>query len=106
MNLDVAKKLKMLRAENGLTQAQLAETLGVTQQTYSKYESGSSIDNNIITKICELYGISADYLLGIEPKGNKKKDNNNKVSYIVDDDDITTIVESVMKKIDGRSDKK
>ena len=107
MGSDVSKKLKMLRIENGLTQAQVAETLGITQQTYSKYESGTSIDNKIIVKLCEYYGVSADYLLGIE-NGNKKKNKKNQenVAYVVNDEDLTTIVENVIKKIDRRNEKK
>ena len=64
----VAMRLKLLRTEEGMTQNEIAEKLGVTQQTYSKYEKGTSnIDSVILTKICNLYGVTADYVLGIAP---------------------------------------
>lgn len=59
-------KLKLLRTEEGLTQNDVAERLGISQQTYSKYEKGtSSVDSIVLTKICNLYGVTADYILGI-----------------------------------------
>ena len=36
--LDVASKVKAFRAQNGLTQRQFAEMIGVTHQTVSKWE--------------------------------------------------------------------
>ncbi len=59
-------RLKLLRTEEGLTQNEIAEKLGISQQTYSKYEKGTSnVDSVILTKICNLYGVTADYVLGI-----------------------------------------
>ena len=64
---DTATRLRMLRAEYKLTQAEVANKLGITQQTYSKYENQSiNLDSEAIIKICSLYGVSSDYLLGIE----------------------------------------
>ncbi len=64
----VAMRLKLLRTEEGLTQNEVAEKLGVTQQTYSKYEKGTSnVDSVVLTKICNLYGVTSDYVLGISP---------------------------------------
>ena len=65
----IAMKLRMLRVENNLSQTDVARELGITQQTYSKYENlekSASIDSDVIKKLCALYGISADYLLGLE----------------------------------------
>ncbi len=66
----VAMRLKLLRTEEGLTQNEIAEKLGISQQTYSKYEKGTSnVDSVILTKICNLYGVTADYVLGISSGG-------------------------------------
>ncbi len=107
-NKDIAKKLRILRAEYNLTQAEVANRLGITQQTYSKYESGKiNIDSKAIIQICDMYGISSDYLLGIE-KGSQSADGENKptnvdtVAYTTTEDDIKKIVEKVLSEINGK----
>ncbi len=63
---EISTKLKMLRAEAGYTQAYVASAIGVSQQMYSKLEnSDTPLDSERLKKLCELYGVSADYLLGI-----------------------------------------
>jgi len=60
-------KLKKLRAEYNLTQTDIANKLGMSQQRYSKLENcESSMDSKTLKKICEVYGVSADYLLDID----------------------------------------
>ena len=65
-NTDISTRLKVERVKKNLTQKDVADYLGIKQQTYSKYEKGSPISNDIIIKLCELYDISADELLGIK----------------------------------------
>jgi len=58
-------KLKELREEKGLSQTKLGEALGVDQTTISQYERGVREPNiQTIKKICDFFGVSADYLLG------------------------------------------
>ena len=65
---ETAKRLKILRAECNLTQSRVADELGLSQQMYSKYESGATVlDADMVRKLCAFYGVSADYILGIEP---------------------------------------
>lgn len=67
----VAMRLKLLRTEEGLTQNEVAERLGISQQTYSKYEKGTSnMDSDTLKKVCNLYGVTADYVLGISSQAN------------------------------------
>jgi transcriptional regulator with XRE-family HTH domain len=48
-----------------MNQQELADRLGVSQQTISKYENGErEPDHNTLTKISELFSVSIDYLLG------------------------------------------
>ena len=57
--------LKDLRADNDLTQTGVASMLGISQQHYSKYETGEyEIPLRHFTKLAEYYGVSADYLIG------------------------------------------
>ena len=58
------EKLKELRKQKGLSQVEAAESLGITQSTYSKYESGQrQPDNEMLKKLSELFNISIDDLL-------------------------------------------
>ena len=60
-------RLKELREEKGLSQAQLAKEMGLSQNTISQYETGV-LEPNIktIKKLCEYFGVTAGYLLGLE----------------------------------------
>ena len=57
--------LKALRKEKNMTQEQLAEQLGVSNRTVSRWETGSNMpDISLLTEIAEFYDISkalADY---------------------------------------------
>ncbi len=65
----IAKKLRSLRAEYEYTQLYVAKQLGISQQAYSNYEKGiSKMSTDMIVKVCDLYGISSDSLLGITSK--------------------------------------
>lgn len=62
MKLD--EKLVRLRKEKGLTQLDLAETVKVSRQAVSKWESGGGIPSTEnLRGLSELYGVSIDYLL-------------------------------------------
>ena len=55
-----------LRKEYGMKQLALAEALGVQQQTVSRYETGDrDLDTATIARLCEIFGVTADYLLGL-----------------------------------------
>ena len=59
------KNLVKLRKEAGMSQFELAEKLGVSQQTVSKYEKGTrEPDNATLVKLSEIFNCSIDYLLG------------------------------------------
>ena len=60
------ERIKQFRQENHVTQAQMAETLGISQQQYFKYEKGiNELPLRYLFVICKAYGISADWLLGL-----------------------------------------
>ena len=60
-----ADKLKSLRKTKGITQEQLANVLGVTQQAVGRYEKGLNMpDNNILLKIADYFHVSLDSLQG------------------------------------------
>lgn len=57
-------QLQSLRKENGTTQEQLAQHLGVSPQAVSKWENGSYPDGDLLPKIADFFGVSIDYLYG------------------------------------------
>ena len=63
----MSNRLKKLRKEKGLTQADLAKVLNTNQSQYGKYENGKtnlSIENAKI--LAEFFGVSTPYLLGLD----------------------------------------
>lgn len=60
----LADKIIEERKRNGWSQEELAEKLGVSRQSVSKWESAQSVpDLNRIIKMAELFGVTTDYLL-------------------------------------------
>ena len=58
-------RIKVLRLEKGLTQAELGQTVGVIQTAIGKYERGELEPNiSLLTKLADYFGCSIDYLVG------------------------------------------
>lgn len=65
--VDFGNNLKTLRLQNGLTQAQVAQKLGVTKSVISAYETGLRLPSyDILINIARIFKVSTDYLLGLE----------------------------------------
>ncbi|MDA3974614.1 helix-turn-helix transcriptional regulator [Enterococcus thailandicus] len=59
-------KLKSLRKTKKMTQATLADKLGVSKWAVTSYEQGKTYPSiEILIKICDVLEVSSDYLLGI-----------------------------------------
>lgn len=59
------ERLIALRKERNLTQEALANKIGVTPQSVSKWETGQSMpDINLLTTLADFFQVSIDYLLG------------------------------------------
>lgn len=62
--MDFSEKLLTLRKSNNLTQEQLAESLGVSRQSVSKWEGGQAIPElDKIVALSSLFHVTTDYLL-------------------------------------------
>lgn len=67
--VDFGNILKTLRLKENMTQAQLAQKLGVTKSVISAYETGLRLPSyDILIHIAKIYNVSTDYLLGLERK--------------------------------------
>lgn len=59
------ERLRNLREDHDLTQAQVAQYIHTTQRTYAHYENGDrSIPLETLIALAEFYGTSLDYLTG------------------------------------------
>lgn len=74
MNIYFGKNLKQLRAERNLTQERLADFLGVSFQTISKWERDDSYpDISMLPVIASFFKVSVDDLLGVKEAENEEK---------------------------------
>ena len=67
--VEFGKKLKKLRQQEGLTQQQLADLLGLSKSVISYYELHERCPSpEILIRLSAIFHVSTDYLLGIERK--------------------------------------
>lgn len=72
----VHARLAQLRLERGLSQAEVAEAMELTQALVSNYEQGTRrLHAELITRFAEFYKVSADDLLGLKSKPSSPKPN-------------------------------
>lgn len=65
--MEFSEKLKALRAEQGLTQEQLAQRLYVTRTAVSRWETGTGTPNlDSLQALARLFGVSVDDLLSTD----------------------------------------
>lgn len=70
--MDYVYRLRALREDNDLTQAQVAQILGTSQTMYARYERGANeLPIRHLIVLCRLYDVSADYILGINSNQQK-----------------------------------
>lgn len=68
------QRLKDLREDNDLKQADIARLLMTTQQQYGRYENGlREIPLHHLVTLCKFYNVSADYILGLTNEFKKLK---------------------------------
>ncbi len=60
----IFKNLRALREDNDVRQREIAEYLGVSQNTYSQYENGViALTDQVLIKLADFYCVSIDYLM-------------------------------------------
>ncbi len=61
----LGERIKQLRKENGMTQVELAQKLGVTKGTVSTWETNSRMPGfDVLDRMCDMFQRSLDYLMG------------------------------------------
>ena len=77
--------MKCLRLKAGLTQAQLADKLGVSASTIGMYEQGRrEPDNTTLAKICRTLDASGDYMLNLDEENRTNPEKSEIYSIISD----------------------
>ena len=80
--------LKNIRKENDLTQLRFAQILGIPHSSLNKIENGKvkRVNLDMLCKICHIFNINANQLLGIETKENlipkKTKELKDRLNYV------------------------
>lgn len=78
-----AERLKQLRNETGVTMEDLAEEIGTTKSTISRYENNKrEPKKHFIEKTADYFGVSTDYLLGL----TNNRSNADKIKNAISDD--------------------
>ena len=63
--MDYCRIMRDLREDSDFTQAYVAKQLGTSQTMYARYEGGTNeMPIRHLLTLCDLYHVSADYLLG------------------------------------------
>lgn len=69
-NNDIGKSIKYFRELKHLSQAKLAEQIGVSQRNVSYYEKGDHIPPaDILKKLASIFGTTIDEIVGIKKQG-------------------------------------
>lgn len=87
--------LKYLREQRHMTQQQLGDILGLSQQIVSRMElDRNKIQVDVLIQLAELFHVSTDYVLGYETDdGNEES-----VAFITSDGEVkTTFVNEAMR---------
>lgn len=64
--MDYRRRLRAIREDRDLTQAQLGEVLAKSQQGYNHIETGrAELKIEDLIKLCRFYDLSSDYIIGL-----------------------------------------
>lgn len=95
-------RIRELRKSHGWLQSELAEKLNTAQQTVGRYETEQrQLDPETIHKLCDIFGCTADYLLGRseQPAPDLSEEESRLVSAFREaDDDARALVLLALKK--------
>jgi len=64
----MVRNLRKLRASKGISQQQLADVIGTSQQSINKYENHSvEPDISMLMRMADYFGTTIDFLVGYTP---------------------------------------
>ena len=93
----IGEKLRNLRKNAGMTQADLAKKIGMSPSAIGMYEQGRrEPDSEILVKFSKIFNVSVDFLVGIEKKKHSKK-------KLVKIDELAKKIEKILRKSGKKS---
>lgn len=67
--MNYRERMRALREDNDITQAQVAKIINKSQQGYNHIETGrAELKIEDLIKLCDFYNVSADYFIGRKKK--------------------------------------
>ncbi|MBQ1223936.1 MAG: helix-turn-helix transcriptional regulator [Clostridia bacterium] len=67
--MDYRERMKALREDRDLTQAELGRVINKSQQGYNHIETGrAELKIDDLIKLCDFYNVTADYFIGRSEK--------------------------------------
>lgn len=102
MKLSLSSNISKLRKEHSMTQEQLAEALGVTFASVSKWERGvATPELNLIAEMADLFEVSIDALIGYKFRNNDRQSviaRLKQYSHERNNDDVYTDIEKALQR--------
>lgn len=97
------ENLQKLRKEKGISQEQLAEQLGVTRQSVSKWESGNSYpEMDKLVTICQIFDCDLDSLINKDiMQENSKQEATSIVKIMISE--VTTYIKKTIQLLEQNS---
>ena len=98
--MEFAERLKTLRKQVKLTQAQIAEKLNISQQAYASWERGvkKPTQENLV-KIAQILNVSIDYLVGNSDENLKEDELDNvELLFRMNSNGLTEEEKAIFKK--------
>ncbi|MGN0157990.1 MAG: helix-turn-helix domain-containing protein [Brotaphodocola sp.] len=90
--------IKYLREQRRMTQQQLGDMLGLSQQIISRMElDRSKIQVDVLIRLADYFNVSTDYVLGYE---NENDTDAAQIGVVVTDGDLKTDILSDVKRLE------
>lgn len=100
MKLSLPANISRLRKAHSMTQEQLAEALGVTFASVSKWERGAATPElSLIAEMADLFAVSIDALIGYEFRNNDRESTIERLKQYVHDRDSEDAIPDIEKAL-------
>lgn len=105
--MNISEKISSLRKEKGISQEALAEALGVSRQSVSKWESGDVLpDSDKIVSMSSFFDVTTDYLLKDDEDRKNVSEGNEDKNIPADSSAADELTESLYDNNEEESKKK